>query len=133
MHPEYGWRTAARDDGGEAASTDEAATLWRAGLEPVVRTLSEAGIPVVIIAAVPEMTGYTDRTSLLSQAFGSQAFEVARADVETDRQPALDVEEALAAEYPGVAVFDPLPSLCDDDDVLDRARRRNVLTRTRRT
>ena len=72
VHPEVGWRTAARDDGGRADSVDEAADLWRKGLEPVVRELSEAGIPVLVLAAVPEMDGYTDRTSLLSSAFGSR-------------------------------------------------------------
>ena len=115
VHPEWDWRTAARDDGGRAESVDEAATLWRAGLEPIVSTLSDAGIPVVIFAAVPEMTGYTDRTSLLSQAIGSQDFEISRQESEADRRPALDVEQALADRYPGVSVFDPIPELCAED------------------
>ncbi len=115
VHPEWDWRTAERDDGGRATSVAEAARLWRAGLEPVVRRLSRERIPVLIMAAVPEMHGYTDRTSLLSQAFGSQSFEVSRKEVEADRRPALDVEESLAAKYDGVAVFDPIPSLCSDD------------------
>jgi hypothetical protein len=114
VRPEVGWRTVARDDGGRADSVAEAAALYRKGLEPVVRELTDAGIPVVVVAAVPEMDGYTDRTSLLSSAFGSQAFEVGRADSEDFRRPALDVEQALAAEYPGVVVHDPIPALCDD-------------------
>jgi hypothetical protein len=115
VHPEWDWRTVAREGGGAAQSVDEAAALWRAGLEPVLKTLSDAGVPVVIIAAVPEMTGYTNRTSLLSSAFGSQAFEVSRQKVLDDRQPALDVEESLADAYPGVTVFDPFPALCDTE------------------
>jgi peptidoglycan/LPS O-acetylase OafA/YrhL len=115
VHPEWEWRTAARDDGSKAASVDEAAALWKRGLEAVVSDLSAAGIPVLIIGAVPEMTGYTDRTSLLSSAFGSQSFEISRADSEADRRPALDVEQGLAATYPRVSVFDPNPSLCGTD------------------
>ena len=115
VHPEWDWRTAERDDGGRATSVAEAADLWRAGLEPVARQLSDAGVPVLIVAAVPEMHGYTDRTSLLSEAFGSQSFEVPRAEAEADRRPALDVEESLAAKYDGVSVFDPIPSLCEAD------------------
>jgi hypothetical protein len=115
VHPEWEWRTAARDDGSKAASVDEAAALWKRGLEVVVSDLSAAGIPVLIIGAVPEMTGYTDRTSLLSSAFGSQSFEISRADSEADRRPALDVEQGLAATYPRVSVFDPNPSLCGTD------------------
>ena len=115
VNPQLDWRTAARDDGRRAESIDEAADLWRQGLTPVVRTLSEAGIPVVIMAAVPEMRGYTDRTSLLSQAFGAQSFEVSRQETEDERRPALDVEQALASAFPGVSVFDPNPFLCDVD------------------
>jgi peptidoglycan/LPS O-acetylase OafA/YrhL len=115
VHPEWNWRTAARDDGGQAASVDEATALWKRGLESVVSDLSAAGIPVVIIGAVPEMTGYTDRTSLLGSAFGSPSFEISRADSEADRRPALDVEQGLAATYPEVSVFDPNPSLCATD------------------
>ena len=114
VRPDVGWRTVARDGGGRAESSGEAADLYRAALEPVVARLSEAGIPVIIVAAVPEMTGYTDRTSLLSSAFGSQAFEIGRDEAEAFRLPALEVEQALAAKYPGVVVHDPIPALCPD-------------------
>ena len=109
VHPETGWRTAATDAGRRAASVDEAASLWRTGLEPVVKELSAAHIPVIITTSVPQMTGYTNRTSVLS--LGS-AFEIPRADAEDLRRPALDVERALAQDYPGVQVLDPLPTLC---------------------
>ncbi len=115
VRPDIGWRTVERDGGGRADSTDEAVDLYRAGLEPIVAQLSEAGIPVIIMAAVPEMTGYTDRTSLLSSAFGSQAFEIGRDEAEEFRRPALEVEQALAAKHPGVTVHDPIPALCTED------------------
>jgi hypothetical protein len=114
VRPGADWRTIARDDGGRAESAEEAVDLYREGLAPVLAPLSEAGIPVVVIAAVPEMTGYTDRTSLLSSAFGTQAFEVGRDEAEEFRRPALEVEQELAAQYPGVSVHDPIPALCDD-------------------
>jgi peptidoglycan/LPS O-acetylase OafA/YrhL len=115
VRPGVGWRTIERDGGGRAESAQEAVDLYRRGLEPVVERLSAAGIPVVIVAAVPEMTGYTDRTSLLSSAFGSQAFEIGRDEAERFRLPALEVEQALAAQYPGVVVHDPMPALCPGD------------------
>jgi peptidoglycan/LPS O-acetylase OafA/YrhL len=114
VRPGVGWRTIERDGGGRAASAEEAVDLYRMGLEPVVDRLSAAGVPVIIVAAVPEMTGYTDRTSLLSSAFGSQAFEIGRDEAERFRLPALEVEQAIAAQYPGVVVHDPVPALCPD-------------------
>jgi peptidoglycan/LPS O-acetylase OafA/YrhL len=113
VHPEWKWRTAATDSGGMAGSISEAAALWRKGLDPVVAALTKAGIPVVIIGAVPEMHGYTDTTSLLSKAFGSTDFDLPRQQLEADRKPALDVERSIAAAYPGAYVFDPFPALCD--------------------
>ncbi|MDI1288834.1 MAG: acyltransferase family protein [bacterium] len=115
VHPEDGWRTAARDDGGRAGSVDEAVKLWRAGLDPIVSTLRKAGIGVVIIASAPQMVGYTDGTSLLSSAIGARDFSISRQDSEGSREPALNAEKALAKAYPGTVVFDPNPSLCDDD------------------
>jgi hypothetical protein len=115
VRPGKDWRTIARDDGSRADSVAEAAELYQRGLEPVVRDLAEAGIPVVIVAAVPEMTGYTDRTSLFAQALGSQAFERSRAEAEDDRSPALAVEQDLAATYAGTTVFDPIPALCGEE------------------
>ena len=115
VRPGKDWRTVAREDGGRATSVDEATDLYRRGLEPVVRDLTEAGIPVLVVQAVPEMTGYTDRTSLAGSLFGAQAFELPRADAEQDRRPAVDVEEQLAEAYPGLTLYDPIPALCSDD------------------
>jgi len=114
VRPGKEWRTVARDDGSRAESVEEAAELYRRGLEPVVRDLSAAGIPVVIVAAVPEMTGYTDRTSLFASALGSQAFERARDEAVEERSPALAVEQDLVARYPGTSIYDPIPDLCVD-------------------
>jgi hypothetical protein len=114
VHPEWNWRTAATDSGGEAGSVSEAAALWREGLDPIVTTLRKAGVPVIIVGAVPEMHGYTDGTSLLSKAFGSRDFGLPRQQLEADRKPALDVEKSIAKTHPGTYVYDPFPALCDD-------------------
>ena len=113
VHPEWKWRTAATDSGGVAGSTKDAAALWRKGLDPVVSRLTEAGIPVLFVGSVPEMTGYTNGTSLLANAFGTRDFSVPRSESESVRKPAMDVERALAQQYPGAFVFDSFPSLCD--------------------
>jgi peptidoglycan/LPS O-acetylase OafA/YrhL len=115
VHPEWGWRTAATDKGGMAGSVREATNLWRVGLEPIVAELSKAGIPVIILGAVPEMRGYTNATSLVSTAFGNRDFDVPRAEALQVRQPALDVEHQLAKTYPTTWVYDPFSALCDGD------------------
>ena len=112
VHPEWGWRTAATDEGNPATSVAQAAKLWEEGVESVVAPLRAAGIPVVVIAAVPEMPEFTDQRSLFSQAFGSRAYEVPRKQSIQDRQPALDAEEQVAARHPGTLIFDPIPVLC---------------------
>ncbi|MHB1166286.1 MAG: acyltransferase family protein [Candidatus Nanopelagicales bacterium] len=114
VHPEQGWRTVIDDDGGRADSIEEAADLWRKGLEPVVSTLRDAGIGVLIMTSGPRMPGYTDRTSLLGSVVGTSDFTVSRAEQEADRRPALDVERAVAKAFPGTVLHDPYPSLCDD-------------------
>lgn len=114
VHPEAGWRTAATDSGRRAGSIDEAAALWRKGLEPIVSTLRKAGIGVVILTSAPQMVGYTDGTSLLSQAIGSRDFSTSRAESESSRKPAIDAERAVAKAHPGTFVHDPNPSLCDN-------------------
>jgi peptidoglycan/LPS O-acetylase OafA/YrhL len=113
VHPEWGWRTAATDSGGMAGSVKEAATLWRKGLEPLVTELTKAGIPVIIVSAVPEMRGYTNGTSIMANTFGTRDFDIPRTEVQGNRQPAFAVETALAAAHRGAFVFDPFPALCD--------------------
>ena len=115
VHPEWGWRTAVAGDGSAATSVKQAAELWEQGVEDVVAPLRDAAIPVVIIAAVPEMPEFTDQRSLFSQAFGSRAYEVPRRQAVQDRAPALDAEQAVAARHPGTYVFDPIPALCSSD------------------
>ncbi len=114
VRPELKWRTAATDAGGMATSVKDAASLWRKGMEPVVAQLSKAGIPVIFVSAIPEMHGYTNGTSLLSNAFGTRDFDIPREEAETLRRPAIDVENALAKAYPGVSSFDTFPALCDN-------------------
>lgn len=111
VHPELHWRTVARRDGSRAGSITEAASLYRDALTPIVRQLTDAGIPVVILASVPDMTGYVDRTSLAAKAFGAADFGRPRAQLERQRDPALRVERSLASA--DVAVVDPFPDLCD--------------------
>ncbi len=115
VRPDKDWRTIARDDGSRTADQDEATELYADALGDVVTELNDAGVPVVVIASVPEMVGFSNRTSLLSEAFGSQVFTVDRADAEDDRSPALAVEQTLAERLAGVVVYDPNPDLCFDD------------------
>ena len=114
VQPGLQWRTAARDDGRRATSVDEAADLWRAGLADVVAPMRDAGVPVVILSAVPEMPGYTNRTSLLGGVLGSRDFTIPRETAEQLRAPAVSVEQSIAVDHPGTVLHDPFPALCDD-------------------
>jgi len=112
VRPGKRWRTIAGEDGKRARSVEVAVARYRDGLERVVRELTSAGLPVVLIASIPHMDGFVERTSLLTAAVGAQPFEVARADAEEDRRPAIEVERRLAEAIQGVALFDPIPTLC---------------------
>ena len=60
-------------------------TVVDAVVMPFVEVYAQS---VVIIANVPQMNGYTDGTSLLSQAIGRRDFSVNRDESEANRQPA---------------------------------------------
>lgn len=114
IHPDRGWRTAVRDDGKRARNVEEATQLWRRGIEGVVEPLRDAGIPVVLIAAVAELPKFDDGRSLFAQVYQSRPYEVALEQVVADRAPALAVERAVVESHPHAMVFDPLPTLCTD-------------------
>ena len=114
VHPEWGWRTAATDDGRKASSVTEAAALWREGMSDVIRPLADADIPVLVVASVAEMPQFSDQRSIFAQTFGAQAYEVPTDDVVAARQPALDAEAAALQPHPRSAIFDPVPVLCTE-------------------
>ena len=114
VHPELHWRTIGRPDGSRAGTVAEATDLYAKALTSVVSTLSRAGIPVVVINAVPDMTGYVDRTSLAAQAFGAGDYRKDRAVLARQRGPAITVEQTLSSQTTEVALVDPFPELCDD-------------------
>ena len=114
LHPEWGWRTAQTDAGDRAGTAGEAEAAWRSGIEPIVRKLSDAGIPVIVLGTVPEMKGFTDQTSVVSNLFGKATFEIPRDKAEKDVASAGAIDQQLAADFPGVAVVDPIPLLCGE-------------------
>ena len=115
VQPDLGWRTAATDDGKAASSAQQAGRLWEDGMAGVVGPLRAAGIPVLIVSAVPEMPEFSDQRSLFAQAFGSRAYEVDRATWLKKRAPADRAEAAVAERFPGTVIVDPVPALCGFD------------------
>ena len=115
VQPELGWRTAATDDGRPATSARQAGRLGEDGMEGVVEPLRAAGIPVVIVSAVPEMPEFSDQRTLFAQAFGSKAYEVNRETWLQKRSPADRAEAAVAERHPGTVIIDPVPALCGFD------------------
>lgn len=115
VQPGIGWRTAATDDGKAATSVSQAARMWEDGMEGVVEPLRGAGIPVIIVSAVPEMPEFSDQRTLFAQAFGSKAYEVDRREWLKTRSPADKAEAAVAERFPGTVIIDPVPALCGSD------------------
>lgn len=120
VRPERGWLTLVDDRGRRARSVEQAAALWRIGLEGVIAPLREAGIPVVLVASVAEMPTWADQRSLFAQTFGGRAIGVPLAEVVEDRRPAFEVERAVLATHPAAVHFDPLPWLCDSTCASER-------------
>lgn len=114
VHPERGWLTVVDDRGRRARTAEEAVAFWRSGLEDVVARLREAGIPVLIVASVPEMPRSADQRSIFAQAFGGRSIGVSLAEVVADRRSAYEAERAVTAGDPAATVFDPLPALCNE-------------------
>lgn len=120
VRPGAKWRMIETASGGVPASAQQARESYDQALTQVVRALRSRGIGVVIVGAVPEMTGYIDQRSLLSGVFSAPPFTVGRADSEEYRAPAFTAEQSLAAADPGVISFDPIPMLCDDRECATR-------------
>jgi len=118
VQPDLRWRTAATDAGRAATTIAQAARLWRQGMADVVGPLRAAGIPVVLVSAVPEMPEFSDQRTLFAQAFGSKAYEVDRATWLGKRQPAVEAETEVADANPGTVIVDPVPVLCGTDTCL---------------
>lgn len=120
VRPRAGWRLIETENGQTPGDARSARESYASALAGTVAELRRAGIAVVIIGAVPEMTGYVDQRSLLSSVLQAPPFTVDRRQAEDFREPALRSELALAASDPGIRVYDPLPVLCDDRECATR-------------
>ena len=120
VRPERRWRMIETRSGGVPSSAAQARTSYAEALEDAVREIRSHGIGVVIIGAVPEMTGYIDQRSLLSGVLSAPPFTVSRRGSEDYRSPAFDAEQRLAARDPAVISFDPIPLLCEESTCATR-------------
>jgi peptidoglycan/LPS O-acetylase OafA/YrhL len=107
------------DASGNRAETDEQAlALYRIGLETVVRELTAANIPVVIVSTVPDYsTSPFSDVTVADTLFGTIRPKGSEQTIEQARRRAdsvLEVERGVA-ELPGLqlTVIDPLPPLCE--------------------
>lgn len=110
--PDLGWRTMI-DAEGAPATAQNAAELYRSGLDAVVRTLRDAEIGVLILQNIPEPRNLGAPVSILRRvapAASPAAFDT-RGPVQ-DRRPAAWAEAAVALANPGTILFDPVSSLC---------------------
>ncbi len=81
-----------------------------AGLEATLRSLRELGVPVIIVAPIPELT----YAAPLCLARRDSAFcAIPRAANDRHRAPVLAAFDGIVSGRPGVRLFDPIDGLCD--------------------
>ena len=112
LHPKAGWLTVIDEQGHRARTVEQAAEIWRRGLEDVILPLRDAGIPVLVVAPIAPMPHTASRRTILAQAYGGEPIGVSLQEALAYRQPAFDVETAVVARHPRAAIFDPLSVLC---------------------
>lgn len=120
VRPRAGWRLIETTSGQIPPDATSARESYATALAETVAELRQAGIAVVIIGAVPEMTGYVDQRSVLAGVLKAPPFTVDRGRADDFRAPALLSELALAEADPAVRLYDPLPALCDDRECATR-------------
>ena len=103
---------------GEVASTPEAkGRVWEDGLARVFGQLTDAGIPVLIVHAVPHFGDLAEEWStlacpavrILTHTCG---ISMSRAEAEQRQVRAREAEKRAAARVPGVATADVTDDLC---------------------
>jgi hypothetical protein len=103
---------------GEVATTPEAkARLWEDGLASVLRQLTDAGIPTLVIHPVPHLgddaEDWQAETCPLVRIYDhSCGTSIDRATVEHQQQLARDAEHRAVARVPGSAEVDFTDDLC---------------------
>lgn len=103
-------------DGHRARNDAEALGLYARGLRAVARSLTDAGIGVVIVSTVPDF----ERPPLPERSVWSSFFRTAELSWETNDRArsaqrnasVLSTERSLARALPDVIVLDTLPTLC---------------------
>ncbi|MEZ5899131.1 MAG: acyltransferase family protein [Hyphomicrobiaceae bacterium] len=83
-----------------------------AQLEKLVRTISEAGFRVILIADVP---GYPFLVPHCVARKEPSACTRNRVDVDVERGPALDMLKSVAHRVPGTRIWDPIDGVCGAD------------------
>ncbi len=97
-----------------ARALEQAAAVWRRGVESVIEPLQEAGIPVLIVASVAAMPRSAVQRSIFAQAWGGEPIGVPLSEAIAYRLPADEIERAIAERHAGVRLFDPFVTLCGD-------------------
>jgi peptidoglycan/LPS O-acetylase OafA/YrhL len=98
--------------GGRVQSDSESLESYTQGLQETVAELQRLGIPVVVVAPVPEFPPFTNRVSLWNQGVMS-APELPASSLQTQRAEVNPVLNALPTDTPGIVLMDPAPAFCD--------------------
>ncbi len=120
VRPSADWRLIETASGQKPADAKSARESYASALGATIAELRQVGIAVVVVGAVPEMSGYVDQRSLLSSVLEAPPFTIGRTEAENFREPALRSELALAQADSGVRVYDPIPALCEEQECATR-------------
>ena len=97
---------------GRVASDDEAAAVWKSGLDLLATTLAGHSIPLVIVHDVPELERWP--SDCLTRRNPVEC-SVERAKAEAYARSARVAERSVAGTHSNVSIVDPFAVLCDDE------------------
>ena len=99
-------------DGRVASTLEDKASVWQEALTSTLRTLTAAGVPVVVVQPVPHFINWDPRTcSPVRLNRGGCGRTLQRDEMETMRGPAVTADEA-AADASGAHTIDLADDLC---------------------
>lgn len=92
-------------------------TLFESALDHTLKLLSDAKKRVIIVENVPTLSfgpkDCVDRPLRIASTL-REPCSMPKADVLADQRPYREIIDRVTRKYPNVIIFDPLPSLCDD-------------------
>jgi hypothetical protein len=89
------------------------AALLRRGLTALIARARDAGVKrILLVAPLPEFPKQVPDCLVRSLRLGIESCAIARSAVDARRAPTMEILRAIAAEFPGVRLLDPIAVFC---------------------